>query len=56
LLSDKRASAIPQFGVGLTFIFVLGAAAAWAIRTDIGGQGTNVANWVNSIAVPIAHP
>jgi hypothetical protein len=56
LLSDKRASAIPQFGVVFAFIFVLGAAAAWAIRTDIGGHGTNVANWINSIVVPTAHP
>lgn len=56
LLTDKRASEIPQFVVVLAIVVVLGAAAVWAILTNIGGQGTNVANWINSIAVPAAHP
>lgn len=56
MLNDKRASEIPQFVVVLAIVVVLGAAAVWGILTNIGGQGTNVATWINSIAVPAAHP
>ena len=35
---------------------VLGAVAVWGILTNIGTQGNSVATWVNSIAVPAAHP
>jgi hypothetical protein len=56
MLTDKRASEIPQFVVVLAIVVVLGAAAVWGILTNIGGQGTNVANWIDSISVPAAHP
>jgi len=56
MLTDKRASEIPQFVVVLAIVVVLGAAALWGILTNIGTQGSGVANWVNSIAVPAAHP
>jgi hypothetical protein len=56
MLFDKKASEIPQFVVVLAIVVVLGAAAVWGILTNIGGQGDNVATWIDSIAVPAAHP
>jgi hypothetical protein len=56
MLTDKKASEIPQFVVVLAIVVVLGAAAVWGILTNIGEQGNNVASWINSIAVPAAHP
>ena len=56
MLSDKRASEIPQFVVVLAIVVVLGAVAVWGILTNVGTQGDAVANWVSSLAVPAAHP
>jgi hypothetical protein len=56
MLFDKKASEIPQFVVVLAIVVVLGAAAVWGILTNIGTQGGSVANWIDSIAVPAAHP
>ena len=56
MLTDKRASEIPQFVVVLAIVVVLGAAAVWGILTNIGTQGTSVADWIDSIAVPATHP
>ncbi len=56
MLLDRKASEIPQFVVVLAIAIVLGAAAVWGILTNIGSQGDQVANWVNSIAVPATHP
>jgi hypothetical protein len=56
MLFDKKASEIPQFVVVLAIVVVLGAAAVWGILTNIGTQGGSVATWINSIAVPAAHP
>jgi hypothetical protein len=56
MLFDKKASEIPQFVVVLAIAVVLGAVAIWAILSNIGDQGSSVANWINSISVPAAHP
>jgi hypothetical protein len=56
LLIDRKASEIPQFVVVLAIAIVLGAAAVWGILTNIGAQGDSVATWIDSIAVPAAHP
>ncbi len=56
MLFDKKASEIPQFVVVLAIVVALGAAAVWGILSNIGSQGTNVADWVDSISVPAAHP
>jgi hypothetical protein len=56
MLFDKKASEIPQFVVVLAIAVVLGAVAIWAILTNIGTQGSSVADWISSIAVPAAHP
>jgi hypothetical protein len=56
MLFEKKASEIPQFVVVLAIAIVLGAAAVWAILTNIGAQGGKVATWITSIAVPAAHP
>ena len=56
MLTDKRASEIPQFVVVLAIVVVLGAAAVWGILSNIGTQGNSVATWIDSIAVPAAHP
>ncbi len=56
MLTEKKASEIPQFVVVLAIVVVLGAAAVWGILTNIGAQGSSVATWVDSIAVPAAHP
>jgi hypothetical protein len=56
MLSDRKASEIPQFVVVLAIAVVLGAAAVWGILTNIGDQGNSIATWINSIAVPAAHP
>jgi hypothetical protein len=56
MLTDKRASEIPQFVVVLGIVVVLGAVAVWGILSNISTQGNGVANWVTSIAVPAAHP
>jgi hypothetical protein len=56
MLFDKKASEIPQFVVVLAIAVVLGAVAVWAILSNIGTQGSSVADWINSIAVPAAHP
>ena len=56
MLTDKRASEIPQFVVVLAIVVVLGAAAVWGILTNIGAQGTSVSAWIDSIAVPASHP
>jgi hypothetical protein len=55
MLSDRRASEIPQFVVVLAIAVVLGAVAIWAILSNIGTQGNSIASWINSIAVPAAH-
>jgi hypothetical protein len=56
MLFEKKASEIPQFVVVLAIVVVLGAAAVWGILTNIGTQGGSVATWIDSIAVPAAHP
>jgi hypothetical protein len=56
MLTDKKASEIPQFVVVIAIAVTLGAAAVWGILTNIGAQGDSVATWINSIAVPAAHP
>ena len=56
MLFDKKASEIPQFVVVLAIAVVLGAVAIWAILSNIGTQGGSIADWINSIAVPAAHP
>lgn len=56
MLFEKKASEIPQFVVVLAIVVVLGGAAVWGILTNVGAQGGNVATWINSIAVPAAHP
>ena len=56
MLFDKKASEIPQFVVVLAIAVVLGAVAIWAILSNIGTQGCSIADWINSIAVPAAHP
>ncbi len=56
MLTDKRASEIPQFVVVLAIAIVLGAAAVWGILNNIGAQGDSVATWIDSISVPAAHP
>ena len=56
MLTEKKGSEIPQFVVVLAIVVVLGAAAVWGILTNIGTQGNSVATWVNSIAIPAAHP
>ncbi len=56
MLFDKKASEIPQFVVVLAIAVVLGAVAIWAILSNIGIQGGSIADWINSIAVPVAHP
>jgi hypothetical protein len=56
MLTEKKASEIPQFVVVLAIVVVLGAAAVWGILTNIGTQGSSVATWVDSISVPAAHP
>jgi hypothetical protein len=56
MLTEKKASEIPQFVVVLAIVVVLGAAAVWGILTNIGTQGNSVATWVESISVPAAHP
>jgi hypothetical protein len=56
MLFEKKASEIPKFVVVLAIVVVLGAAAIWGILTNIGAQGGSVATWINSIAVPAAHP
>ncbi|MCX6082242.1 MAG: hypothetical protein NTW32_22160 [Chloroflexi bacterium] len=56
MLFDKKASEIPQFVVVLAIAVVLGAVAVWAILSNVGTQGASVAGWINSIAVPAAHP
>ena len=56
MLFDKKASEIPQFVVVLAIAVVLGAVAIWVILSNIGTQGGSIAAWINSIAVPAAHP
>ncbi len=56
MLFDRSASEIPQFVVVLGIAVVLGAVAIWAILSNVGTQGSAVADWINSIAVPAAHP
>ena len=56
MLIDRKASEIPQFVVVLAIAIVLGAAAVWGILTNIVAQGDSVATWIDSIAVPAAHP
>ena len=56
MLFDRKASEIPQFVVVLAIAIVLGAAAVWGILSNIGSQGNGVATWIDSIAVPAAHP
>jgi hypothetical protein len=56
MLSDQRASEIPQFVVVLAIVVVLGAVAVWGILTNVGAQGDAVSNWVSSLAVPASHP
>ncbi|HMN14328.1 MAG TPA: hypothetical protein PKD55_18585 [Bellilinea sp.] len=56
MLFDRKASEIPQFVVVLAIAIVLGAAAVWGILSNIGTQGNGVATWIDSIAVPAAHP
>ena len=56
MLFERKASEIPQFVVVLAIAVVLGAVAIWAILSNVGAQGTSVAGWINSIAVPVAHP
>lgn len=56
MLFDKKASEIPQFVVVLAIAVVLGAVAVWTILSNIGTQGASVADWINSITVPAAHP
>lgn len=56
MLFEKKASEIPQFVVVLAIVVVLGAAAVWGILTNTGAQGGSVATWIDSIAVPAAHP
>jgi hypothetical protein len=56
MLFEKKASEIPQFVVVLAIAIVLGAAAIWSILSNIGNQGEDVASWINSIDVPVAHP
>jgi hypothetical protein len=56
MLFDKKASEIPQFVVVLAIAVVLGAVAIWTILSNIGSQGGSVADWINSISVPVAHP
>ena len=56
MLFDKKASEIPQFVVVLAIAVVLGAVDIWAILSNIGTQGGSIADWINSIAVPAAHP
>ena len=56
MLFDRKASEIPQFVVVLAIAIVLGAAAVWGILNNIGTQGNDVATWIDSIAVPAAHP
>jgi hypothetical protein len=56
MLFDRKASEIPQFVVVLAIAVVLGAAAVWSILGNIGAQGSQVAAWVDSIAVPAVHP
>jgi hypothetical protein len=56
MLFEKKASEIPQFVVVLGIALVLGAVAIWAILSNVGTQGDSIADWINSIAVPAAHP
>lgn len=56
MLSDQKASEIPQFVVVLAIAVVLGAVAIWAILANAGAQGQSIATWISSIAVPAAHP
>jgi hypothetical protein len=56
MLFDKKASEIPQFVVVLGIAVALGAVAIWSILSNVGDQGASVADWINSIAVPAAHP
>jgi hypothetical protein len=56
MLFERSASEIPQFVVVLAIAVVLGAVAIWAILGNIGTQGSSIADWINSIAVPAAHP
>ena len=56
MLLDKKASEIPQFVIVLAIAVVLGAVAVWSILTHIGTQGSSIADWINSIAIPAAHP
>ena len=56
MLLDKKASEIPQFVVVLGIAVVLGAVAIWAILSNVGTQGEGIADWIDSIAVPAAHP
>ncbi|MCX6053631.1 MAG: hypothetical protein NTZ74_01715 [Chloroflexi bacterium] len=56
MLFDRKASEIPQFVVVLAITVALGAVAVSAILSNIGTQGGNVADWIESITVPLAVP
>ena len=56
MLFERSASEIPQFVVVLGIAVVLGAVAIWAILSNVGTQGGSIADWIDSIAMPAAHP
>jgi hypothetical protein len=56
MLFDRKGSEIPQFVILLAIAVVLGGVAVYGILNSVSAQGNSVSTWIDSLAVPAAHP